>query len=138
MLVSTIMSRQLVTVSPDDTVETAARLMERHNIGAVPVCSCDGRLRGMLTDRDLAVRALADEAPKGTKVKNVMSKGIVSVDAHGDVKEALELMAQHKIRRLPVTSLGSVIGMISLGDISKSSNLNIEAGKALKNISEKE
>lgn len=138
MLVSTIMSRQLITIRPDDTVEVAARLMAHHNIGAMPVCTTDGKLKGIITDRDLTIRALADEVPKGTKVKNVMSKGIVSVDAHADVKEALELMAQHKVRRLPVTSSGSIIGMISLGDISKSSNLNIEAGKALKDISEKE
>ena len=101
----------------------------------MPVCTHEGKLRGMITDRDIAIRGATGDLPLSAKVKTIMSKGIVSVDARADVKEALELMASHKIRRLPVTSNGSVIGMVSLGDISNSNNYNMEAGQALKDIS---
>ena len=136
MLVSSVMSRNLITLEPEDTVECAARLLAHHNLGALPVCTADGKLKGMVTDRDITIRAVAADIGPNAKVKSVMSKSIVTIDAHAQIEEAGELMATHKIRRLPVVKEGKVIGMISLGDIAKNGGLRVEAGRILCDISE--
>lgn len=135
MLVSSVMSRDLIVVEPDDSVECAARLLAHHNLGALPVCGIDGKLKGMVTDRDITIRAVAADVGKHATVRQVMSKSIVTVEAHAPVEEAAELMSSHKIRRLPVVNDGRVIGMISLGDIAKSSGLRMEVGRILSDIS---
>ena len=118
MLVSEIMSRGVVSLSPDDTVESAARLLAHHGVGALPVCAEDGRVRGMVTDRDITVRGVAAELPAGTPVR-----------------EAALMMAEKQVRRLPVMQNGRLCGMISLGDVAKSHAYDMEASQALGEIS---
>ena len=135
MLVSEIMSRGVVSLSPGDTVECAARLLAHHGVGALPVCGEDGRVRGMVTDRDIAVRGVAADLPPDLPVRSLMSKPVHTVDACADVREAARLMAEKQVRRLPVLQDGRLCGMLSLGDVAKSHTYGMEASQALSEIS---
>lgn len=136
MLISDIMSSHVVSITPEESVSLAARLLYRHNIGALPVCSDDGRLAGMVTDRDIVLRCVAAENnPETMQVKDIMSRGIVSVAPGDDARVATRIMATEQIRRLPVLSQGKVVGMVSLGDMAKLHSYDMEASKALAEIS---
>ena len=137
MRVSELMNSNVVSITPDEPTLLAARLLSRHNIGSLPVCSLDGKLRGMVTDRDIILRCVAIESdPHTTSVREIMSRGVVSVMPGDDVREAAHKMATEQIRRLPVVnSSGSVVGMLSLGDMAKSRAVEMEAANALSEIS---
>lgn len=135
MFVSEIMSRGVVALSPDDSVESAARLLAHHGVGALPVCGKDGRVRGMVTDRDIAVRCVAADLPPDTPVRSLMSRPVHTIDARADVREAALLMAEKQVRRLPVVNQGRLCGMLSLGDVAKSHTYGMEASQALTEIS---
>ncbi|MDP4110239.1 MAG: CBS domain-containing protein [Bacillota bacterium] len=136
MKVSQLMSSNVVSVSPEDTAITAARLFARNNIGALPVCMDDGKLRGIVTDRDIVTRCLAPESdPETTKIREIMTRGVISVTPEADIKEAARIMSGEQIRRLPVTSDGKVVGMLSLGDMARTQMFDMEASKALSEIS---
>ena len=136
MLIRDMMSPNVVSITPDESAALAARLLYRHNIGSLPVCGGDGRLRGMLTDRDIVLRCVAAESdPSATQVKEIMTKGIVSVSPNDDARVATRLMAEAQVRRLPVLSDGKVVGMVSLGDLAKTRAHDMEASKALSEIS---
>ena len=135
MQVKEVMSRRIIAISPEETVAVAARLLSQHNIGALPVCSRDGRLRGMVTDRDLVVRCLAgDKAPGSVRVGSVMTKRLVSVPGNMDINLAARLMAREQVRRLPVTGQGGLVGLLTLADLSRVSDLSMEAGECLGEI----
>lgn len=136
MLVSDMMSPNVVSITPEESIALAARLLYRHNIGALPVCTADGKLKGMLTDRDIVLRCVATQQdPDGTSVQEIMSKGIVSLNPNDDAKVASRIMAQEQVRRLPVLSDGKVVGMVSLGDLAKTQAYDEDASKALTEIS---
>ncbi|MDR1693460.1 MAG: CBS domain-containing protein [Oscillospiraceae bacterium] len=137
MRVSELMNANVVSITPDEPALLAARLLSRHNIGSLPVCSLDGKLRGMVTDRDIVLRCVATESdPQTMRVREIMTRGIVSVSPEDDVREAAHKMANEQVRRLPVVSAGgSVVGMLSLGDMAKSRALEMEAANALSEIS---
>ncbi|MCL1820970.1 MAG: CBS domain-containing protein [Oscillospiraceae bacterium] len=136
MRVSQIMNTNVVSVTTDESATLAARLLNRHNIGSLPVCSLDGRIRGILTDRDIVLRCIAAENdPSTTKVGDIMSRGVVSVSPDDDVGEAARIMAADQVRRLPVTQDGRIVGMLSLGDMAKRHEYDMEAAKALSDIS---
>jgi CBS domain-containing protein len=131
------MSDSVVSVSPDFSAAAAARLLYRHNIGAVPVCSDDGRLRGIVTDRDIVLRCVAAENdPQTTTVREIMTKSTVTVSPDDDVREAAHAMAQAQIRRLPVVRDGKLVGMIALGDMARTREYDMEASSALSEISD--
>ena len=120
MRVSELMSPSTVTIFPEDTVACAARLMERHGIGVLPVCSPQGKLKGIVTDRDIATRCVAaDLAAEQTPVREIMSRHVATVPPQADVREAALHMAQCRIRRLPVAEGGRVLGMVSIGDLMR-------------------
>ncbi|MDR3207579.1 MAG: CBS domain-containing protein [Oscillospiraceae bacterium] len=136
MLVSELMNPNVVSITPDESAALAARLLRRHNVGSLPVCSIDGRLRGIVTDRDIVLRCVAAESdPEQTKVREIMSRGVVGVSPDADVREATRLMSAEQVRRLPVIDEGRVIGMLSLGDMAKTASFGMEASKALSEIS---
>lgn len=136
MLVKDIMTDKVITISQDETAALAARLLSRHNIGALPVCNADGKLRGLVTDRDIVLRCVAaDEDPNTTKISDIMSRRIVSVKPEDTAQTATDLMAKEQVRRLPVERNGKVVGMVSLGDMATIPNYNMEAGAALTEIS---
>ena len=136
MTVREIMSEGAVTVGPDEPVAAAARLMQRGNLGAVPVCDSAGRLRGLVTDRDIVLRCVAAESdPERTSVREIMSRGIVTADAGEPLESAAGRMAREQLRRLPVTENGRVVGMVSLCDLARRADCRSQAAAALGAIS---
>ena len=137
MQVRDLMNPSVVTVSTGDSAALAARLISRHNIGALPVCAPDGRLRGIVTDRDIVLRCVAaEEDPAQTPVRDIMTRGCFTVAPEDDCREATRLMAQQQVRRLPVVEQGKLVGMISLSDLARSHRFDMEAAQALCEISE--
>ena len=131
-----LMSTPVVRIHPEENVMVAARTMEHYNIGAMPVCGSDGRLRGMITDRDIVTRCLAaGRSPANTPVGEVMTAGIVAVRPDMEASTAAALMGSRQVRRLPVMENGKLLGMVSLGDLSRKEESSMEAGDALTEIS---
>ncbi|MEU9208009.1 CBS domain-containing protein [Streptomyces sp. NPDC048415] len=113
-----IMTGSPVTVEPQTSVTAVARLMRDQNIGAVLVTE-DDRLRGLVSDRDLVVRALAEGGdPEQTTVAKACSEDLVTVSPDEDLDHAVELMREHSIRRIPVVDDGHPVGIVSLGDMA--------------------
>lgn len=136
MLVSELMSSSVVSISPKDTVLEASRLLDRYNIGALPVCSENGNIHGIITDRDIVTRCLAAERdPSQTMVRDIMSKSVMSVSPNDDVREAGNKMARGRVRRIPVAENGCLIGMITLGDIAGTNDYSMETSATLAEIS---
>lgn len=110
-------------VGPDNTLVEAAGLMRELDVGALPVCEED-RIAGIVTDRDIAVRAVADgRDPNSTAVSEIMTPGVVYIFADQAVEEAARMMEEHEIRRLPVVNRQKrLVGILSLGDVAVSSN----------------
>lgn len=134
MQVKTLMTGRAVCVDETETVAAAARLMSRYNVGALPVCS-GGRLEGIVTDRDVALRCVAAGLdPNNTRIRAVMTAGAVTVGAEKDAAEAARLMAQRRIRRLPVEEHGAVVGMLSLGDLAAHPDCSTETAEAFADI----
>lgn len=119
MDIKDVMHKGVEWVSPDTPVSEIAGLMKAEDIGAVPVRE-DGRLVGIVTDRDLVLRALPGDAdPKALKARDVMTKDIVYCRSDQSIEDAVHLMEDRQIRRLPVISdEHRVVGMLSLADIS--------------------
>ena len=135
MKVSEVMSRQVIGISPDETVEVAARQLTHYNIGALPVCRADGTLCGVVTDRDLVTRCLASNlSPAKTKIYEVMTQQVVSVKPDMQTADAAHLMGRQQVRRLPVTQDGKLCGMLSLGDLASRQDSATDATNALGNI----
>ena len=135
MKVEDIMTSQVIGISPEESVEVAARTLAHYNIGALPVCSADGKLCGMVTDRDLVIRCMAaNRLPGQTKVRQVMTSRVLSVQPEMDTGVAAHLMGREQIRRLPVTRDGKLCGMISLGDIACREESTMDAADALMDI----
>jgi CBS domain-containing protein len=117
--VKDVMSRSLVAVLPGDTAEEAARLMRDHNIGSVPVVS-GGQLRGILTDRDIVLRCVAQgKDPTRTRAGDLMTGQVAYVTPNQTVHDAVQMMAAEQVRRLPVVRDGYIDGMVSLADIAR-------------------
>ena len=136
MKVSELMSPQAVCIAPEETAALAARMMARYNVGSLPVCGSDGAVRGVVTDRDIAVRCVAAERDPGTTaVSRIMSRSVITVGPEEDVKRASELMAAGQVRRLPVTKGGRLVGVLALGDLAKVAACDMEASHALTEIS---
>jgi CBS domain-containing protein len=116
-----IMTEGVEFIDLTSTVEEAARKLASNDIGAMPICNGEGRLQGMLTDRDIVVKVLAaGKDPKSTKVEELADASeVVTIGADDSVEEALKTMKDHKVRRLPVIDGHDVVGMVSQGDIAK-------------------
>lgn len=131
-----VMNSSVEVVSPDETIINAAEKMKRHDIGFLPVC--DGKkLRGTVTDRDLAIRVLANgKDPEETKIKDIMTKEVVYAYDDDDVEAASELMSKHQVRRLIVLDHNKdLCGLVSVGDIA--GEAEEISGETLRNISSK-
>ena len=136
MKVFDIMSDHIVTVGLREPVSAAARLLKQYNIGAVPVCDDRGSLRGMITDRDIAVRCVANGlSASETKTGDIMTRGVITVNDNAHIGEAARLMADAQVRRLPVCHNGLLVGMLSLADLARNTDCDTEASEALCEIS---
>ena len=135
MEIKDIMTRGVVSIDPAESVEVAARTMARHNIGALPVCA-NGKLCGMLTDRDIVTRCLAaNRLPADTQVKQVMTEQVTSVRPDMQTGVAAHLMGRLQVRRLPVVEDGKLCGMVSLGDMAVREETVLDASDALADVS---
>lgn len=130
-----IMTQSVISVHPGESVEVAARTMARHNIGALPVC-LNGKLCGMLTDRDIVTRCLASgNRPDTTQVRQVMTGQVTTARPDMEIGAAAHLMGRLQIRRLPVVENGQLCGMVSLGDMAAREETAMDAGDALSDVS---
>ena len=137
MQIKDLMNPSVVTIEPTSSAYLAARLISRHNVGVLPVCGADGRLRGVVTDRDIVLRCIAaEEDPAQTMVRDIMTRSCATVSPGDDCREATRIMSARQVRRLPVVEEGRLVGMISLSDLARSRRFDMEAAQALCEISE--
>ena len=131
-----LMTENPKTVSSDATVVEAARVMREDDVGLVPVVDGD-RLVGTVTDRDIAIRIVAEERdPNNTTVRETASTDLVTIDPEQDLGEALRLMAQHQVRRLPVVEEdGRLVGIVAQADVARHGD-DSETGQVVERISQ--
>jgi CBS domain-containing protein len=115
-----IMTPGVECISENDTVLDGAKMLAKLNVGSMPICGEDNRLKGMLTDRDIVVKVLAEgRDPATTKAGELGQGKPVTIGADDSVHEAIETMAQHKVRRLPVIDGHDLVGIVSQADIAR-------------------
>ena len=135
MKVSDIMTKNVVKISPEESVEVAARALNHYNIGALPVCSSTGQLCGLVTDRDLVTRCVAaGKDPGKVTVREVMTGQLACASPDMEIGVAARLMGSRQVRRLPVVEGGRLCGMLSLGDLSKQEDSIMDAADALADV----
>jgi len=137
MLVRHVMAARPVTASPDLTAGDAAGLMAANDVGAIPIVGADDRLVGLVTDRDLVLRVLAERKdPRTVRLGDIATtRGLVTVTPDTQLIDARVLMAQHRIRRLPVVKDDRLLGIVSLGDVALRSASMRGVGETLAEIS---
>lgn len=135
MIISEVMTRDVKVASPEDTLQCVARVMEAEDFGSLPVAENE-RLVGMLTDRDIAIRAVArGMAPQDSRVREVMSTKVRYVYDDESVRDVAKVMGDLHVRRLPVLNRAKrLVGIVSLGDLALSKPTS--AGDALQSIAE--
>ncbi len=130
-----LMSRDVQVISPDGTIKEAAQHMRNGNFGMMPVGEND-RMIGAISDRDIVIRAVADGKDPSTTVREVMSEGIVWAYEDDSVDDAVKIMSEHQIRRLPIVNADKrLVGIVALGDFAVVSSDIEAAGEALSEIS---
>ncbi len=126
MQVREIMTSGVVTAGLDADVLQIAGLMRDHNVGSVVLCDREGAPVAMITDRDLAIRALADDRPASEPIREHASRPLVTGEPDMDLEEAAALMVQHRVRRLPVLEGDYLAGIVTLDDIAvRTGNLEV-------------
>ncbi len=131
-----LMSTDVQVIGPDETIEDAAQKMQKGDFGMLPVKEND-RMIGSISDRDIAIRAVAVGKTSSTKVREVMTEGIIWAFEDDSVAEAAKLMSEHQIRRLPIVNAAKrLVGIVALGDFAVE-NADVKvAGEALAEISQ--
>ena len=130
-----VMTRTLATCAPDTCVANVAEIMRDRDIGDVLVVE-DGELRGIVTDRDLALQALTGEHdPLRTPVRKFMSSDVITGEAEWSLEQVAEVMARHQIRRLPIVQDRKPVGILSLGDVALHEDQKSVVSESLKDIS---
>ncbi|MUK90298.1 CBS domain-containing protein [Ornithinibacillus sp. L9] len=131
-----LMTSNVFTINETQSVQEAAALMSEHNIGSIPVVNNNGQMVGIVTDRDITLRATAQGEAAQTPISQVMTaQQIVQATPDMSAEEAAQIMAQQQIRRLPVVENGQVVGMVALGDLAVDHQFDDEAEEALSSIS---
>jgi CBS domain-containing protein len=138
MLVKDVMTSPVECAFPDTTLREAAQKMKKLDVGTLPICGQDDRLAGIITDRDITIRAVADGLdPSTAKVGENMSPGIIYCFEDQDVSDAAHMMEQNQVRRLVVLNRDKrMVGIVSLGDLAVDCGDEEMAGHTLEAISE--
>lgn len=137
MKVRELMTPSPVSVEPDTTVEEIATMMKQEDIGCIPVVEEDGQVAGVITDRDIVVRCIAEgKDPAECRADDIISPQTVCIGPNADAKEAAQLMGDRQIRRLPVVENGKLVGMLSLGDVAVKQHDDRLSGDVLQEVSE--
>jgi CBS domain-containing protein len=135
MKVKECMSREVSVAKPTETIQEAARTMAKLDIGSLPVSEND-KLVGMITDRDIAIRAVAEGLPASSPVSQAMTRDVKYVYDDEDIDEVSEQMADLQVRRLPVVNRDKrLVGIVALADISRSAKPK-EVGETLREVSQ--
>lgn len=129
-----IMTTDVRSISANDSISEAANIMKQLDVGAVPVTN-NNLLVGIITDRDLILRAVATGKNPDERVSTVMTKDITTVTPDMDVHEVADIMASKQIRRVPIVESGRLVGIVSIGDMAVEEIFENEAGEALHTIS---
>ena len=135
MKIRDVMTPNPRTVSPNDTIQAAAQVMQAEDTGAVPVVN-NGRVLAVVTDRDIVVRVVAEGGSFSTPVGDIASKNVIVVTPDMSTSEASELMSEHQIRRLPVVENDRLVGIVSIGDLAVKDGKDSRWGDTLQSISE--
>ena len=134
MHIRDVMTPNPRTVAPNDTIQNAAQIMRDEDTGVVPVVD-NGRTVGVVTDRDIVVRAVA-EGQLNRPVRDIVTSAVVSATPDMSTREAAQLMREHQIRRLPVVEGERLVGIVSLGDLAVKEAKDKRVGDTLEHISE--
>ena len=134
MRIKDVMTKNVTTVTPEDTIETVAKLMQQYDVGSIPVCEGQNVV-GIITDRDIVLRCVSNGADCKRLVKDYMTKNPVTTDPSMEISNAVNMMSEKQIRRLPVVENNCISGMVALGDLAVAPDSKDEAGNALSNIS---
>ena len=129
-IIADLMARDPISCPPDAPIRTAAALMRDRDTGDVVVVE-GGTLRGIVTDRDIAVRAVADGQGPDTPLSEVLSEHVVCLRPDDRIEKAVDLMREHAVRRLPVVEDDQLVGIVSIGDLA----MERDSGSALADIS---
>ena len=135
MKIRDVMTPNPRTVSPNDTIQAAARIMQSEDTGAVPVVN-DGRVLAVVTDRDIVVRVVAQGGSFSSPVSNIATGTVICASPEMSTREAGVLMSEHQIRRLPVVENDRLVGIVSIGDLAVKDGKDSRWGDTLQNISE--
>jgi CBS domain-containing protein len=136
MKIKEIMSKDVACLNQEDSIEKAAQLMKQYNVGSIPVCS-NNMITGIVTDRDIALRSVASgQNSEQRKVSDIMTSNPIVGNPEMDVHDAAKIMSEEQIRRLPIVENNTLVGIVSLGDISLEPILSDNAQDALKSISQ--
>lgn len=134
MKVTEIMTTDVQTCTMDATLQEIAGMMQEWDVGSIPVVE-NGRLAGIITDRDLVIRGIASQFALDTPVRQILSSDLVTGRPDMDLEEAADLMAEHQIRRLPIAEGDKLLGIVSLGDVAVKDPSDMHAGAAIEDIS---
>lgn len=135
MKVKDIMTKSVAYVNPAATVLETAQLMQKHNVGSIPVCDQSGVV-GIVTDRDIVVRNIAfGKNPQQTPVTDIMTANITTVTPDMEMKDVTKMMSSSQIRRLPVVENKTLVGIVALGDVAIDSKSDTEVSDTLTEIS---
>ena len=122
-------------VSPDDSIQSAARIMRDEDTGVVPVCD-NGRAVGIVTDRDIVVRAIAEDGRVNRPVRDIATRDLIAATPEMSTHEAEHLMSEYQVRRLPVVEGDRLVGIVSIGDLAVKEARDGRVGDTLQHISE--
>ena len=135
MKVRDLMTKNVAYVNPDTSILETAQLMQKHNVGSIPVCDQNGVV-GIVTDRDIVMRNIAvGNNPQQTPVKEIMTASVTTVTPEMEINDVTKMMASSQIRRLPVVENNTLIGIVAIGDIAIDRKWDTEISNALTEIS---
>lgn len=136
MKLKDVMTKDVICVTPESSIEEAARYMKEHDIGSVPVCD-NNKVLGIVTDRDIVTRVISEgKDSKTITVRDIMSSNPVVGSPDMKVEDAARIMGERQVRRLPVAESNGIVGMVSLGDLAVEPSIHGEANTTLREISE--
>jgi CBS domain-containing protein len=130
-----IMSKDITVIQEDETIRQAAERLAKDDIGVLPICDSNKQIKGVLTDRDIVVQVIArGKDPSSTRAREMEQGEVYTLRPDDSIQHACDMMAQHKVRRLPVVEDGRIVGMVSQADVAKSVGPD-QAGRMVSEIS---
>lgn len=125
MKVKECMCNNVVWLTPEASIGECAKLMDQQHIGSVPVCDSNQNVVGLVTDRDILLRAIINNKDiNNTKVSDIMSTNVCCCESNTDLEQATNMMSENQIRRIPVTENNKIVGILTLTDLSRSEKVS--------------